>query len=110
MLASDNEEFELARDMIKYHILQACGAGTAAMGGLDTIVFSGRFAALGETLGPWLTSSLPLRGQPEGNQVAWECCWEALDRAMADNASAAVLEIRADTSRAGPWRRQTCHQ
>ncbi|HEY3325168.1 MAG TPA: hypothetical protein VGP72_32240 [Planctomycetota bacterium] len=66
---------ERARRIIEYRILQACGAGIAALGGLDAIVFSGRYASLGEKLGPWLCEKLRLNN--------WQTCSLSLARIVA---------------------------
>jgi acetate kinase len=80
-----------AREIMRYRILQACGAGMAALGGLDTIVFSGCFASAGEVLGPWLRTRLSFRGGGEDRRIALECFREPLERIIADRAQAALL-------------------
>lgn len=91
VLVSERPDVRLAREIIQYRLLQACGAGIAAMGGLDTIVFSGRFARLGERLGPWLASHLCLRDTGADTRPCWTCCLERADRIIADSAAAAIL-------------------
>ena len=61
----DDNDLSRAGEILRYRILQACGAGVAAMGGLDALVFSGRYAASGESLGPWLAERLPGDGALE---------------------------------------------
>jgi len=58
VFASDVPEMVLAREVLKYRILMACGAGMAALAGVDVIVFSGRYRKLAEILGPYLGSQL----------------------------------------------------
>ena len=53
---ADSASSRLAREIFQYRLLLACGAGMAAMGGLDAIVFSGRFVSLGQPLFAWLQS------------------------------------------------------
>jgi len=47
-----------AGDVFRYRLLLACGAGISAMGGIDSIVLSGRYAKSGESLGRWLINML----------------------------------------------------
>jgi len=91
VLLSGQEKHQLARELLQYRFLLACGAGIAAMGGLDALVFSGRFAAAGKVLGPWLVSKLNCAIQPEENNVSCDCLYESLDRIIADTTSADVL-------------------
>jgi acetate kinase len=88
LFESDNPDVKEAREIVQYRILQACGAGIAAMGGLDAIVFSGRYAAVGELHGPWLASRLVPRNQ---QGISFERFEESLERIVADVASAAAL-------------------
>ena len=81
--AHDMESVQL-QEMVKYRLLLACGAGIAAMGGLDAIVFSGRYASLGRMLGPWLAS---FRGRKHRITFDLEILSESLDRAVADIAA-----------------------
>ncbi|MDD5658322.1 MAG: hypothetical protein PHF00_13805 [Elusimicrobia bacterium] len=97
VILSDQPDVRLAREIIQYRMLQACGAGIAAMGGLDTIVFSGRFAHLGERIGPWLTSRLRLRNAGADSQPHWIRYLEQLDRIIADHAAAVLLAKEAPT-------------
>ena len=55
---SESKKIALARQIITYRVLLACGAAMAAMGGLDAIIFSGKSAQLGKILGPHLVSKL----------------------------------------------------
>ena len=58
LLGSTDDELQLARDLLRHCVLRACGAGIAAMGGLDAIVYSGRYAASGTSLHTWLSQRL----------------------------------------------------
>lgn len=80
LFESTEPELELARDLMRYRLLLACGAGIAALGGLDGILFSGRYAPLGERLGPWLAAKIRLKSGP----VRWECLATPLARLVAD--------------------------
>jgi acetate kinase len=91
-LTSQAEDCKLAGELMRYRLLLACGAGIAALGGLDGIVFSGRYAALGEVLGPWLSARLVFpKAIPPGHPVPWHCFQESEYRVIADQAAAAVL-------------------
>jgi acetate kinase len=84
---STDDASQKARDIIQYRILQESGAGIAAMGGLDGIVFSGRYVEVGKFLGPWLTEKLSktLRCKDE---ILCLCYEEKLDSIIAQQAHA----------------------
>ncbi|MBN1341455.1 MAG: acetate/propionate family kinase [Phycisphaerae bacterium] len=96
--SSGDEDLRLARDIIQYRILQACGAGIAAIGGVDAIVFSGRYVALGEVLGAWLRSKMVFRGHGEREAFALWHMTEPLDKIIADTAAARLLVSRSEAS------------
>ncbi len=54
LLDSADDARQLARDHFRHCVLRACGAAIAAMGGLDAIVYCGRYAAAGTSLHAWL--------------------------------------------------------
>jgi acetate kinase len=58
LLNEDDQEVKPARDIFRHQLLRYCGAAASAMGGLDTIVFTGRGAAYASELGPWLAGKL----------------------------------------------------
>jgi acetate kinase len=89
LFESDNPNARRAREIIQYRILLACGAGIAAMGGLDAIVFSGRYAAVGDVLGPWLKSRLVLNKQ----EVHVEFFTQSVEQLVADISSAVALAL-----------------
>jgi len=60
VLTSEATTCQLAAQIYQYRLLNACGAGIAALGGLDALVFSGRYATLGHRLGPYLTEKIDL--------------------------------------------------
>jgi acetate kinase len=90
LMTSDRPELQLAADVMRYRMLLACGAGTAAMGGVDRIVFSGRYAGLSHLLGPWLQSKLSTACRHGGGQIVWQEFLESPDRLIADAALGAV--------------------
>ena len=59
IIISQSPEDELAYRVLRYRMLLACGSGVAAMGGLDYLVLSGRYASSGLSLGNQLVSQLP---------------------------------------------------
>ncbi len=58
VLECAHDELQLARDVFLHCLLRACGAGIAAMGGLDAIVYSGRYADSAVVLHEWLHERL----------------------------------------------------
>lgn len=93
VLRSHDEKHRLAREVLQYRFLLACGAGIAALSGLDALVFSGRYAAAGEVLGPWLLSRLSGVADVRAHKVSCDCFRESLDWAIADIAAAEVLPL-----------------
>jgi acetate kinase len=88
------------RRVLRYRILLACGAAVAAMGGVDAIVFSGRYASAGATLGPTLASRLARRSSDRKMPpVAWHIVRSTLDRLIADEALPAALGVGAEARR-----------
>ncbi len=80
-----------ARRVLAYRLLLACGAGAAAMGGVDAIVFSGRYASSMRFLGPWLRGRL-VRAMPRAGEeaVAIECMRDTVEALVAAQAVAAL--------------------
>lgn len=101
ILEPGKREWAQAREVLKYRILLACGAGTAAMGGLDAIVFSGRYASSGSIIGPWLCEKLAraMPGMEKGN-IALEFLRDTVESLVAVRAVAAL-----PASSAAPQRR-----
>jgi len=69
VFTQNKPDFLLARQICQYRLLNICGAAIAAMGGIDAIVFSGRFVNLGDILGPYLTRKLTSVLVPQANQI-----------------------------------------
>ncbi len=88
---SEEPEAKLAREVVQYRMLQVAGAAAAAMGGLDVIIFSGRWAALASVLGPYLTWRLPAGSPPFGCRATWRRLRTPLNRIIADVAMAEIL-------------------
>jgi len=90
VLSAARPNLRAAGRVLRYRILLACGAAVAAMGGVDAIVFSGRYAAAGaKILGPTLASRLTPRGRK--TRVPWHIVSDPLDRLIADQATATIL-------------------
>lgn len=60
VFADPSPEATAAREVYYYKLLQACGAGLAAVGPFDYIVFSGRYCDVGHALGPRLAERIGL--------------------------------------------------
>lgn len=58
VLIGTGEDLALARAVFRHRLLLACGAGVAALGGVDGLVLSGRYATAGNALGSWLLGQL----------------------------------------------------
>lgn len=94
-----DEGCALAREIVCYRLLQACGAGLAAMGRIDTVVFSGRYASLGNTIGPWLKNRLTFRKARNTHPIRLEIYTDPIDRIAADRAVATVLSAERTAER-----------
>jgi acetate kinase len=99
---SKADDVALARAVMQYRFLLAFGAAVAALGGLDVIVFSGRYAALGEILGPQLMSRLPAASGHGSEVASWTCFSEPLERILADNALGVALQNASPSSVVSP--------
>ncbi len=92
IFASHRPECELTRTIIQYRLLQACGAGIAALGGIDAIVFSGRYSGVGVSLGLWLKKHLSFH-QPDSS-VTINLCQDPIERVLAETVCAAALKLK----------------
>jgi acetate kinase len=81
-----NVAHSLARNVLLYHFLRAAGAGIAAMGGLDTIIFSGRYVKVGKIIGLWLRQKLISGSTLDKTQIELKYYQESPDRIIADQA------------------------
>lgn len=91
IFGSRRPECELAKEVIQYRLLQVCGAGMAALGGVDTLVFSGRCSGVGVGLGVWLKNKLDFLQQGGHNPITLEICQESVERVLAETACGVVL-------------------
>ena len=63
LFTAPQKEFTLAREVILYRLLQACGMALAALGGADALVISGRYAIAGRSIATWLKRQMVFRNQ-----------------------------------------------
>lgn len=82
----DNGTPHEACNNLAYRILLAGGASVAAMGGLDRIVLSGRYADQGQGLGQWLSQRLRAKNASASRPILLRC-GDTLARILADHAS-----------------------
>jgi acetate kinase len=85
---SSDPEFKLVRDMMEYRILRACGAAVAAMGGVDMIIFSGRYHSLGEPLEKYLRRKLKIKNAAK---IKYSTLKQSLPSLLADYAESVVI-------------------
>ena len=85
VLESDDPSLRLARDVFRHRLLSACGSGIAVLGGLDAIIFSGRYAPSAHCLGPWLQERLKRAYQGTSELESHEYTLShGIDRILAD--------------------------
>jgi acetate kinase len=63
LFAAPKDQFAPAREVMCYRILQACGMAMAAMGGVDALVISGRYAVAGRAISAWLKRQVVFQRQ-----------------------------------------------
>lgn len=99
---------DAACNILAYRILLAAGAGVSAMGGLDRIVLTGRYAAQGRDLGEWLAQRLRPAGVHRNTKhPAVVLCQTPLSRILADHAFVSLQADQADISGTKPTRVKT---
>ncbi|MCX7009632.1 MAG: hypothetical protein NTY53_20705, partial [Kiritimatiellaeota bacterium] len=84
LFAAPKTEFVLAREVICYRILQACGMAFAAMGGVNAVVISGRYASAGRALAAWLKRQVVFQRQTES--VSFHFLRTPVERIVAEQA------------------------
>jgi len=92
LFKSNDPEYRKAIAIIQHHILLACGSGIAAMGGVDAIIFSGRYYNVGKVLSPWLLMRLNFVNHLKDKEVEVLFLRDTLDTIIADKALTVVLE------------------
>lgn len=83
VLTSTDESTRLAREVFAHRLLLACGAAAAALGGLDTLVFSGRYARAGAAVQGPILQKLALALASEGHGIDVLTVEHSLDRILA---------------------------
>jgi acetate kinase len=92
LFAAPKTEFTLTREVIRHRILQACGMAFAAMGGVDAVVISGRYASAGRAVAEWLKRQVVF--QRQSVPVAFHFLRTPAERIVAEQA---LLLARAAT-------------
>jgi len=92
VLQSDAADVAAARGVFRHRLLLAVGAGVAAMGDLDAVVFCGPYARVGETLVQWLQG---LCTAPRTGPVPVDIFPDPRSRVIAEAALAALVADRA---------------
>jgi len=90
VVMSGDPALAAASGQLRYRLLQAAGTALAALGRLDVVVFSGRYARAGSEVGPWLCERLRFPGSVNP-PLHWLCFEEGLPRLVADRAAATLL-------------------
>lgn len=85
---SPSPEFLFAGKIMKYRILLSCGACIAAMGGVDAIVFSGRYCSLGIELEKHLRQKLKIKN---ASKIKYSIFEQRLPELLADYAESLVI-------------------
>jgi acetate kinase len=85
---STDHKTVFAKEIFLYKTLQAFGAGIAAMGGVDIIVFSGKYCDSGKVIKDYMSEKLNLSEKPQ----QWEYLTRSLLRITADLGIAAYLK------------------
>lgn len=94
----DNSDFLLARQICQYRLLNTCGTAIAAMGGVDAIVFSGRFVKLADILEPYLMEKLALALIPEANHICFYSFKESKARLIVNAAATTISHLCSSVS------------
>ncbi|MDX9702866.1 MAG: hypothetical protein RBU23_07465 [Candidatus Auribacterota bacterium] len=94
---SNDDKYTLAKELIKYRMLLGCGSAIAAMGGVDYLVFSGKYTMLGNILGPWLSTRMQAASNDKHSEL-WTLFYSrSREQIMVDEASLVVLNISRET-------------
>jgi len=91
----DKTEFLLAQQICQYRLLNASGAAIAAMGGVDAIVFSGRFVKLVDILGPYLTEKLASALAPKASHICLYSLKESKAKSIVNAAATTISHLYA---------------
>jgi acetate kinase len=95
---SDTPACRKARRIFLHQLLLAAGSSIAALGGLDIIVFSGRYREVGYRIAPWLRSKLSFLRLAQGGRAP---VFTVLPQDM-ESVAAALAETAVRVSRLRP--------
>jgi acetate kinase len=90
IVSARDEAARHALAVFQHRLLVAAGAGVAALGGLDGIVFSGRYAHTGAHFGPFLRDRLERLPGLSGRGLPWLIFSDPWDRLVAYETLAAL--------------------
>jgi len=97
VFTQNKPDFLLARQICQYRLLNICGAAIVAMGGVDAIVFSGRFVKLADIFGPYLTEKPASALVPKANHICFYSLKESKAISIINIATGAILSKIPDT-------------
>ncbi len=83
-------ESKAAQKFMEYRFILACGAAAAAIGGVDAVVFSGRYNEIGKKLLPAIKNHLTF-SKIQRDKLMFEFLDESIEEIIADQTAAAVL-------------------
>jgi len=99
VFASNARDCRLVQEFFLYRLLLVCGAAIAAMGGMDRIVFSGRYCAAGKIIGPRLLSKLDFMVKNLNEpRLRWDIMDEPVEKIMAEIAETFMIERQTRTA------------
>lgn len=84
VLASSTGDLQRVRDFILYRLLTAAGAAAAGLGGVDLLIFSGRYTAAAPAVARELLPRLQACGALLCPATHWEMLTTPLERLIAD--------------------------
>jgi acetate kinase len=95
VLISSDKKYELAKNVLEYRIFLACGAGIAAMDGVDSIVFSGRYIKAAIELAASLLATPFFQEMMSGKNIDVQFFEESINCLIAERALVKAVELRA---------------
>jgi acetate kinase len=88
VLASKRSDCVRARDVLLYRMLMASGTAAAALGGVDAVVFSGRYASCSAVVAQHVLPHLERAGALGPHAAEWTVFAKPLEAVLADTAIA----------------------
>jgi len=89
LFENSRAEDQLAREVFRYRLLLATGAAIAAVGRLDGVVFSGRYATVAKYLAPWLAERIEFLHRAGFSEPVFEVFTRPIEELVAEAAVAA---------------------